>query len=106
MMDPLAWARIAPHQTCSPHGRSGEVAIGSSVSGSIRSTQPKGGGPENAAIVPPRYHSPRSRPTTMTFHLSLRRKTARPAPATASNRPAVAFCRRFPPHSTGHVEGQ
>jgi hypothetical protein len=28
------------------------------------------------------------------------------APVAASSRPGLAFCRRFPPHSTGHADGQ
>ena len=71
MIDPLAWARIAPHQTWSPHGSSSDEASGSSVSGSIRCTQPNGGGPENAGIVPPTNHSPGLRRTIMTFQRPL-----------------------------------
>ena len=105
-IEPLAWARIAPHHTCSPHARSGETTIASRVSGSIRSTHPCGGGPEKAGRVPPRYHCPGSRSITMTCHLSSWRAVTWAVPEAASRRPMLDFWRRLPPHSTGHDERQ
>ncbi len=106
MIEPLAWARIAPHHTCSPQGSSGEEASGCSDSPSIRWTHPNGGGPENAAMVPPRYHWPGSRRTTITFQRSLRTEVTAALPDAASRRPGADFCRRLPPHSTGQGLGQ
>ena len=57
-------------------------------------------------MVPPRYQWSGSRSTNITFQRPLRRLATDAVPAAASRRPVAAFCRRLPPHSAGHAEGQ
>ena len=62
--------------------------------------------PLKAAIVPPRYHCPGSRSMVITFQRPVFRKSTSALPEAASSRPARAFWRRFPPHSTGQADSQ